>query len=84
MSDYTLQPIPYISFDGNCAEALDYYAAVFGGKIFSKSTFGEIPGGDQFPEEAKNKIVNAQLELPGGMFLYGGDSAPSFHRSIMI
>ncbi len=76
MSNYILQPIPYLSFDGSCAEALDFYAQVFGGKIVSKMTFGDMPGDMSIPEEAKGLVVNGLLELPGGGKLYGGDTPP--------
>jgi PhnB protein len=72
----TLQPIPYLSFDGNCAEALDFYAALFGGKIISKMTFGDMPGEMPIPEDAKGRVVNEMLEMPGGAMLYGGDTPP--------
>lgn len=76
MNNDILQPIPYLLFDGKCAEALDFYAALFGGKIVSKTTFGEMPGDIPIPEEAKDRIVNEMLELPGGLMLYGGDTGP--------
>jgi PhnB protein len=28
-----LQPIPYLSFNGNCADALRFYERVLGGKL---------------------------------------------------
>ena len=34
---------PYLNFDGNCAEAMAFYAQVFQGTIVHQSTFGEIP-----------------------------------------
>ena len=76
MTTFALQPVPYLSFDGKCAEALDFYAALFGGKIISKMTFGDMPGDFPVPEEAKSRVVNEMLELPGGAMLYGGDTPP--------
>jgi PhnB protein len=76
MENHVLQPIPYLAFDGNCAAALDFYAALFGGKIVSKMTFGEMPAEMPMPDEAKSRVVNEMLELPGGAMLYGGDTPP--------
>ena len=28
-----LQPIPYLAFNGNCAEAMRHYAQILGGKL---------------------------------------------------
>lgn len=72
----TLQPIPYLSFDGNCAEAMRHYENVFGGKIKSITSYGDSPFADQMPPECADKIMNAQLELPGGGLLYAGDCPP--------
>ena len=76
MAGFVLQPIPYLAFDGNCSEALDFYASLFDGKIVGKMTFGEMPGDFPVPEDAKNCVVNESLELPGGAIIYGGDTPP--------
>lgn len=83
MTSYILQPIPYLAFDGKCAEALDFYAALFGGKIISKMTFGDMPGDMPIPDDAKNRVVNEMLELPGGAMIYGGDCPPGRPHSPM-
>lgn len=68
-----LQPIPYLSFNGNCSEAMRYYEKVLGGKINVMMSGGQSPMADQIPKEFADRIMNAQLELPGGNFLYAGD-----------
>jgi PhnB protein len=83
VDNYKLQPIPYLAFNGNCAEALDFYSALFGGKIIGKMTFGEMPGDMPIPDEAKSGVVNEMLELPGGAMLYGGDTPPGMTYSPM-
>ena len=69
-----LQPIPYLSFNGNCAEAMRYYEKVLGGTIKVMMSGAQSPMADQIPKEFANRILNAQLELPGGSFLYAGDA----------
>ena len=41
----------YLSFDGNCADAFDFYAKALGGKTLFSMTFGESPmGAFGYPE----------------------------------
>ena len=49
---------PYLNFDGNCREAMDFYKSVLGGEL-SLQTGAETPM--EMPEEAKNRIINAEL-----------------------
>jgi len=72
----TLQPIAYLAFDGNCAEAMRYYEKVLGGTIRVMMSAAQSPIADKMPKEFAHRILNAQLELPGGGFLYAGDTPP--------
>jgi PhnB protein len=63
---------PYISFNGNARDAMEYYRSVFGGEL-NVSTFGEFgqpdgPGAD--------KVMHAQLETPAGFTLMASDTPP--------
>lgn len=69
------QPIPYLAFDGNCAEAMRFYAKVLGGKL-DLLTFGQSPMAEHTPKDALNRIMHARLALDGNGFLYGGDCPP--------
>jgi len=55
----------YLSFNGNAAEALAFYAKSLGGKILFSMTFGESPMGKDTPDAHKNKIMHATLEARG-------------------
>jgi PhnB protein len=55
----------YLSFNGNAAEALAFYAKSLGGKILFSMTFGESPMGKDTPESHKNKVMHATLEARG-------------------
>jgi PhnB protein len=70
----TLQPIPYLSFNGNCAEAMRFYEKVLGGTIKVMMSGAQSPMAAKIPKEFADRILNAQLELPGGGFLFGGDA----------
>lgn len=69
----TLQPIPYLSFNGNCSDAMRFYENVLGGSIKVMMSGGQSPMAAQIPKEFADRIMNAQLELPGGSLLYAGD-----------
>ena len=63
---------PYIGFNGQAKEAIEFYKNVFGGKL-SVSTFGES-GMNQEPNDA-NKIMHGSLEADNGMTLMVSDTA---------
>ena len=72
----TLQPIPYLIFDGNCADAMRFYETALGGTIIAMMTGAQAPVKDPMMESFGDRVMNAQLQLPGGLFLYGGDCPP--------
>lgn len=49
--------VPYINFIGNAKEALDMYAAAFGGQIIFAQTYAE--SGQEAKPEMKDKIMHA-------------------------
>ncbi len=52
---------PFLLFDGNCAEAMNFYQRCLGGELTLTKT-GDTPMKDQFPPEKHNKIINAYLK----------------------
>src|ERR1700733_4275281 len=70
-----LQPIPYLSFNGNCEEAMRFYESVLGGQITVMMRGKDTPMASQMPAEYLEGVMNAQLVLPGGGLLYAGDAA---------
>lgn len=72
----TLQPIPYLMFDGTCAEAMQHYATVLGGEIKTMMSGTDCPFKDPMIEAFGDRILNCQLVLPGGSLLMGGDCPP--------
>ena len=63
---------PYISFDGNARQAMEFYKDVFGGNL-TINTFGEY--GDKDAPGA-DKIMHGQLETDRGFTLMGADNPP--------
>jgi PhnB protein len=68
------QPIAYLSFDGNCAEAMRFYERVLEGKLEVLTSGGESPMADQIPKEFAHRILHARLALPDGGLLFAGDA----------
>lgn len=70
---------PYLSFDGNCAEAFGFYEKALGGKIEAMLTHGETPASADTPPEWQDKIIHACLSLNGTMIM-GGDVPPQMYQ----
>jgi PhnB protein len=62
----------YINYKGNCREAFRFYEQHLGGKITMMSTFREMPDAAGIPEERKDDILHARIELHGAV-LMGAD-----------
>ncbi|WP_239614316.1 VOC family protein [Cohnella mopanensis] len=62
----------YLNFNGNCREAVEYYAQVFGTGKPPFMTFGDHPPDPRFelPEEAKNLIMHARLNISGSNVMF--------------
>ncbi|GGF89505.1 VOC family protein [Paenibacillus abyssi] len=62
----------YLNFDGNCREAVEYYAEVFGTEKPKMLTFGEMPPNPAFtlPEEAKHLIMHTRLTISGSNVMF--------------
>jgi PhnB protein len=70
------QPIPYLAFNGNCADAMKFYEKTLGGKIELMMKNSDSPYADQTPKEHLNRIMHARLALDGNGLLYAGDCPP--------
>lgn len=66
----------YLTFNGNCREAFDFYKSVFGGEYPYMGTFGEMPPmeGKETSEEDKNKIMHVSLPISKETILMGSDT----------
>jgi len=62
---------PYINFNGNAKEAMEFYENVFGGKL-TMSTFKE--GGMSHDPSETDKIMHAMLIADNGITLMASDT----------
>ena len=67
------QPIVYLSFNGNCRDAMQFYAEALDGKIEVMLSGGDSPMAAMIPKEHAHAILHARLALPDNGFLFAGD-----------
>ena len=68
---------PYIGFDGNARQAMEFYKDVFGGEL-TVNTFGEF-GAENSPDA--DKIMHSQLETDRGFTLMASDTPSEMGRT---
>src|SRR5579859_1893059 len=71
---------PYISFDGNAREAMEFYKTVFGGEL-TFTTFGD--GGMAADGIQPDKIMHAQLVADNGITLMAADVATGMREYVV-
>lgn len=63
---------PYLTFDGNCAEAMAFYQGILGGDL-QVMKYGDMPDNSMVPDGMGDRIAHAGLDL-GGVRLQASDS----------
>lgn len=73
----------YINFNGNCREAVAFYAEVFKAEKQQIMTFGDAHGSDEFPlpEEAKKLVMHTYLNICGSKVMFS-DSFPGMPYTV--
>lgn len=71
----TMTTNPYLFFDGNCEEAFNFYAKLFGGKIEAMMPHEGTPAEDGVPAHWKKKIIHACMSI-GSTRLMASDAPP--------
>ena len=62
-------PIPYIFFNGECAEAMEFYAKIFDGEIMERMSASDMPPDFPVPEEKKDWVMHCRLQTADGGFM---------------
>lgn len=75
----------YLTFNGNCEEAFNFYKSVFGGEFSYAARFGEMPPqeGYEIPDSEKQKIMHISLPISKETSLMGCDSSSFSGNSIV-
>jgi len=66
---------PYLSFDGSCRQAFEFYEKALGGRISFMQTIGDSPMASSMPPEAHGRIMHVTLNI-GDELLQGADAPP--------
>jgi len=69
---------PYLNFNGDCREAIAFYASLFGGPV-DMMTYGESPACDEMPPGTSDYVMHAQLTA-GSLFLMASDVPPGMYQ----
>lgn len=67
----------YLTFDGNCKDAFEFYRSVFGGDFPYVGTYGEMPpqeGAPPVSDELKDRIMHISLPISKETVLMGSDT----------
>ena len=65
----------YISFNGNCEEAMQFYENALDGKLEAMLKNSQSPMAGQLPAGSADLVMHARLALDGGV-LMAGDAMP--------
>jgi PhnB protein len=68
----------YLLFKRQCAEAIDFYQSVLGGKISAMLKVAGSPAEPNFPPESKDNILHACLEFDN-MSILASDCPPALY-----
>ncbi|MCI4661743.1 MAG: VOC family protein [Neomegalonema sp.] len=73
--------VPYLSFDGNCKEAFEFYSDLFDAPNPILFPFGETPDAADMPLHWHDKIAHACLMKDGKSILMGGDPPAPHYKT---
>ena len=77
----------YLTFDGNCKAAFDFYKTVFGKEFRDYNTFAEMPPQDgmpPMPEEMKDRIMHVSLPVSEQTTLMGSDTGGEWGQGFQM
>ncbi len=71
---------PYLTFNGNCEEAFEFYKSIFGGEFAFLGRFKDMPAEYPVPDSEKEKIMHVSLPISKETSLMGSDSSDAFGK----
>ena len=60
---------PYLSFDGRCEEAIEFYKKALGAEVTMMMRFGEAPPNPAMPPTDPNKIMHSNITINGSQIM---------------
>jgi PhnB protein len=70
---------PYLNFNGNCEEAIKFYAEVLGGEILAILKHRDTPMADKTPPGMEEFVMHARMKLDGQV-LMASDAPASWYK----
>ena len=74
----------YLTFNGNCEEAFNFYKSVFGGEFITVQRFKDTPEADKIPEADRDKIMHIALPIGKGTILMATDALESMGHPLTV
>lgn len=76
--------VTYLTFDGNCEAAFNFYKSVFGGEFAMISRFGEMPPTPecQLSNTDKQRVMHVSYPIGEGANLMGSDTMSNMPKVI--
>jgi len=76
----------YLTFNGNCEEAFNFYKSIFGGEFAFISKFSEMPEDPKFKltEEEKNRVLHCSFPISEHTVLMGSDTGGDWASDFAI
>ena len=70
------QAIPYLGFNGDCADAMRFYERVLGlgAKLEMSMTGADSPIAERISKEHAHRVLHARLRFDDGSYIYAGDT----------
>lgn len=77
---------PYLTFNGTCEKAFNFYKSVFGGEFPYVGKFKDMPEHPDYPvsENDKDKIMHISLPISKETILMGSDSSEAFGKATQV
>ena len=71
---------PFLAFDGQCADAMAFYAQCLGDRVTDSRTYGGSPMAEHVPAEMGGKLMYAEVTA-GDVRLMASDTPPGRYRA---
>jgi len=75
---------PYLNFNGNAEEALNFYKSVLGGEFTAVMRYKEMPDGNKISQEDQDKIMHIGLKLGDDYHLMASDTIDSRGQKVTV
>lgn len=76
----------YLTFDGNCEEAFEYYKTVFNKEFSDVNRFSEMPPSEDMTiaDADKNKLMHISMPISSETVLMGSDMIEGFGPPLVV